>query len=127
MAGYNAEAVAMINKIVVPLDWDNARVLEPTVEVINPIPGRDPTWKFNAGCAHDAISSVTKKEGIPYARARQLELALLDKLFAAQDFTIDEAKRLVMALITVESEFTPAVVGLPVQIVVIEKPTSTPR
>ena len=123
MAGYNDQRNPILNKIVVPVDWASARVLVPQISII-PISPSNP-WYFNAECSHHAIDQVVKKKsGAPYERARAIEPVLLDKLLSAQDLTIDEAKRLAIALVTVEAEFTPSFVGLPVHVVVIEKPIS---
>lgn len=122
VAGYTEQAAPVINKITIALDWANAVVREPQIESAHPVPGQDPFWGFRTGCTHEIIDRVLRKDGAPYQRARELESALLDKLLSAQDLKVDEAKRLAGALITVESEFNPSYVGLPVRFVVIDKP-----
>jgi hypothetical protein len=125
VAGYS-DGIAQIRKITLPIDWDNAVVMGPIVETRFST-GKDPTFGFNAGCVHQAIDQVIHKSGLPYARAQNLAKEPLDKMLGALDLTIEEAKALATALITVESEFSPEVVGLPVQTVVIEKPPAAPR
>jgi hypothetical protein len=126
VAGYSSDGTAQIRKITLPVDWDNAVILDPVVEIRHPL-GRDPTFGFNAGCVHQAIDQVISKSGEPYKRAQELAKEPLDKLLGALDLTIGEAETLANALITVESEFSPLFVGLPVQTIVIEKPSVTPK
>jgi hypothetical protein len=128
VAGYSSGAIPVIIKIGIPLDWENAKVLDPTIELRYP-PSSDPAWFgnagwwfVNAGCKHDAIDRAEKKDGPPYARLRKLEPDLSDKLIDKKDLTVEEAKRLASALVAVQAEFTPADVGPPVQIIQVDKP-----
>jgi N-terminal region of glycosyl transferase group 7 len=128
VAGYSSGAIPVIIKIDIPLDWENAKVLDPTIELRYP-PSSDPAWFgnagwwfVNAGCKHDAIDRAEKKDGPPYARLRKLEPGLTDKLIDKKDLTVEEAKRLASALVAVQAESTPADVEPPVQIIQVDKP-----
>jgi hypothetical protein len=126
VAGYTAQSIPLIFKISIPIDWENAKILDPQIQTIFPVSNtRHLTGFVGAGCTHNAIDRVFRKDGEPYKRATMLQATLFDKLFAQQDLTIDEAQRLATALVTVEAEFTPNTVGLPAKTVVIAKP-STP-
>jgi hypothetical protein len=121
VAGYTAESMPIINKIAVPLDWSNAKVLDPQVEQSSPAPGDLKTWWFNAACKHDAIAKITQRAGEPYLRIREREPELTEKLLGGRNLTTEEAKQLSVSLITIESEFSPSQVGLPVQTVELDK------
>jgi hypothetical protein len=66
---------------------------------------------------------LRRKEGKPYARLRELEPDLSDKILAGDELTLDEGSRAAKAIVMIESEFSPAEVGVPVQILTIEEPT----
>jgi hypothetical protein len=109
-----------ITKVVVAIDWKTKKVLPPMTTRL-PIAPADP-WFVNVGCSHAGVDQVLTKSGRPYQRALELEPDLIPKLLARQDLSLEEATAIAKALVTVEAETSPGVVGLPVQYHVIRKP-----